>query len=134
MGYSNISYYCQDKFILNRQYDYKEIIDFRPVFDWEYKGNIDYTLKMTGKVNKENAEVTGGLGGAASVNGKKISYLSTESGYLDARVMGTTVNKVLAYMITVVAVLVLQSIAAVVMWILYKGDQKSKSRKSKKKV
>ncbi len=113
MGYSEVSYYCQDKFVLNRQYDYKEMIDFRPVFDWEFKGDIDYTLKMTGKVNKECAQVTGGVNGVTDVSGKKVSYLSTESGYLDASVMGTCVNKVLVYIIAILVAPILKIIFAV---------------------
>ena len=92
MGYSNVDYYCQDGFSLNRQYDYKETIDLRPIFDWEFSGNIDYTLKMTGKVNEEVSVVTGGTGAPADISGKKISYLSTESGCLDARVVGKASN------------------------------------------
>lgn len=92
MGYSNVAYYCQDGFSLNRQYDYKETIDLRPIFDWEFSGNIDYTLKMTGKVNEEVTVVTGGTGAPADISGEKISYLSTESGHLDARVVGKESN------------------------------------------
>ncbi len=108
MGYSNVSYYCQDDFSLNRQYDYKETIDLRPIFDWEFSGNIDYSLKMTGKVNEEATSVSGGLGAPADISGKKISYLSAESGYLDARVLGTSANKLLVYMIIVLVVNVLR--------------------------
>lgn len=123
-GYSLVSYYCQDKFILNRQYDYKEMIDLRPVFDWEYDGNIDYTLKMTGKVNDESAQVTGGVNGVANVSGKKVSYLSTESGYLDASVMGTCVNKVLVYIIAILVAPVLKICFAVLILSRKKGRKK----------
>ena len=129
MGYSNVSYYCQDRFVLNRQYDYKEMIDFRPIFDWEYNGNIDYTIKMTGKVNEENTTVTGGLGASANISGKKVSYLSVESGYLDARVMGTTVHKGLASIIAVFVVIALKTIFAVVVFIRCKeAPKKTKKR------
>lgn len=128
MGYSNISYYCQDRFVLNRQYDYKEIIDLRPIFDWEYSGNVDYTLKMTGKVNKGASMVSGGLGASANISGKTVNYLSTESGYFDARVMGTTVNKVLANMIGVLIVTGLQTAFAAFAFVRYKKSKKCKKR------
>lgn len=131
MGYSNVSYYCQDKFVLNRQYDYKEIIDFRPIFDWEYSGNVDYTLKMTGKVNEENSQVTGGLGAPADISGKTINYLSTESGYLDARVVGTTVNKVLAYIINILIVIAVQTAFAVFVFLNYKTKRQTSSKKKR---
>ena len=131
MGYSNVSYYCQDRFVLNRQYDYKEVIDFRPIFDWEYSGNVDYTLKMTGKVNKESTAVTGGLGAAASIGGKKVNYLSTESGYLDARVTGTTVNRVLAYLINLLVLNGVRTVFAV--FVLVCNKRPKKALKVKKK-
>ena len=137
IGYSDISYYCQDRFILNRQYNYKEIIDLRPIFDWEYSGNIDYTLKMTGKVNEENTLVTGGLGAAADISGKKVSYLCTESGYLDARVMGSTVNKTLVTIIALFVVLGLKTAFAVVVFVYGKGKHtkisKTGNHREKKK-
>lgn len=122
MGYSNISYYCQDRFVFSRQYDYNEIIDLRPIFDWEYSGNIDYTLKMTGKVNKDNTVVSGGLGTPAKISGKTVNYLSTESAYLDARVMGTTVNKVLANIINILIVTGLQTVFAVFVFVRFRNE------------
>ena len=74
-GYSLIYYYCQDRVVLNRQYDYQEIIDFRPIFDWEYKGNVDYSLKMTGKVNEKNSIVLGIADSTEKISGKKLSCL-----------------------------------------------------------
>lgn len=131
MGYSNISYYCQDRFVLNRQYDYKEIIDFRPIFDWEYNGNVDYTLRMTGKVNKDNSQVVGGIGAPAKISGKTVNYLSTESAYLDARVTGTTVNKVLAYLIGFLIVFGVQIVWAVVVFVKFKGEAQKVTVKRK---
>ena len=125
MGYSNISYYCQDRFVLNRQYDYKEIIDFRPIFDWEYNGNVDYTLKMTGKVNDDNSQVVGGIGAPAKISGKTVNYLSTESAYLDARVTGTTVNKVLAYLISILIVFGVQTVFAIFAFVKFKDERQN---------
>lgn len=124
-GYSDISYYCQDKFALDRQYDYEELIDFRPIFDWEYNGNIDYTLKMTGKVNKENVLIGDGLGVPAKTSGKTVSYLATESGYLDAKVGGTTVHKVLAHIINLAVVTGLQTAFAIVVFRRFGGKRKT---------
>lgn len=129
MGYSNISYYCQDRFVLNRQYEYKEIIDFRPIFDWEYNGNIDYTLKMTGKVNEDNSNVTGGLGASPMISGKKVSYLATESGYLNARVMGTTVNKTLAVILALGIVLIIKTAFAISVVTTNRSHTKKKKKR-----
>lgn len=135
MGYSNIDYYCQDSFSLKRQYDYKETIDLRPIFDWEFSGNIDYELKMTGRVNEGATSVSGGIGAPADVSGKKISYLSAESGYLDARVLGTTPDELLVYIIYVLVLNIVRfGFALIILSISNKRTKKTvKKTKTAKK-
>ena len=127
-GYSLIYYYCQDRFVLNRQYDYQEIIDFRPIFDWEYKGNVDYSLKMTGKVNKDNSIVMGIADSTEKVSGKKLSCLSDQTGYLNIQAVGTTVNKPLAYGICILVVTILQASFAVTVYVGSKRANKNKKK------
>ena len=124
-GYSLINYYCQDRFVLNRKYDYQEIIDFRPIFDWEYKGNVDYMLKMTGKVNKENSMITGHTASTEKISGKKLTCLSDQNGYLNVQAVGTTVNNVFAYGIYSLILTILQvSVAATIWYCAKKGKEK----------
>lgn len=112
-GYSDISYYCQDRFVLNKQYDYNESVDLRPIFDWEYDGNIDYTVKMSGKIDESNTYITGGVGTESKISGKKASYLSMESGHLNASITGTTSNVALISVVIVIIVFMLAVVAAV---------------------
>lgn len=125
-GYSQISYYCQDRVAFNRQYDYKEIIDLRPIFDWEYKGNVDYTLKMTGKVNKQNSVITGDGITKAKISGKKVSYLSDSLGYVNAHVVGTTVSKPILYGIIILGTSCLRVLLAVFVCARKKEKNKKK--------
>lgn len=123
MGYSSVSYYGQDKFALRQQYDYTESIDLGSIFDWEYSGNIDYTLKVPGKISKENTSVTGGVSSDVNIRGKKIDYLATESGYLNARVSGAKTNTVFVVMIIAILLFVLAICGGVVFFILKMSKQ-----------
>ena len=129
-GYSLINYYCQDRFVLNRHYDYQEIIDFRPIFDWEYKGNVDYTLKMTGKVNKENSMISGDVISSEKIRGKKISCLSDQTGYLNVQAVGTTVNKAFAYGICILVVTILQASFAMTVYVGSRNVNKNKKKRT----
>ena len=102
MGHSDISYYCQDKFTLKQQYDYQEAINLSPIFDWEYSGNIDYTLKLPGKINKNQTSISGGVSANEDIRSSKINYLVTESGYLNARVVGEKTNAAKVILIIVI--------------------------------
>ena len=117
-GYSDISYYCQDRFVLNRQYDYKESIDFRPIFDWKYSGNIDYTLKMPGKITKDTTYVVGGVDSEAKISGKKISYIAGQSGHLSASVTGEATNTAMIAVVIALVVFMLLVIGVVVLLIV----------------
>ena len=107
MGYSDISYYCQDSFVLKQQYMYMESIDLGSIFNWEYNGNIDYSLKTPGNIDTETSSVTGGVGTNPDINGKTVNYLVTESGYVNARVNGIRTNGGMSALIVVGVVFLL---------------------------
>lgn len=129
MGYSHLSYYCQDKFTLKQQYDFTESIDLGAIFDWEYDGNIDYSLKAPGKINKETSNITGGVNTDVAVSGKKADYLATESGYLNARVTGTKTNGGMIALIVGVVVFLSAMAGGTIFAVLKLTKQKTQEQK-----
>ncbi len=124
VGYSSISYYCQDKFALKQQYDFHETIDLGKIFEWEYDGNIDYTVKMPGKVDEYGTYISGGYSSNTDISGKKVSYLATDSGYIYSTVTGAKTNPVVVILIIVIIVLVLGGIGAAVFFVIKSSKNK----------
>ena len=124
MGYSYINYYGQDRFTLKQQFSYTESIDLGAIFDWEYNGNIDYSLETPGKINKEYSSITGGVNSGAEFKGKKASYLASESGYMYATIDGAKTNILMIGLIIGVLVFMLAVAGGVVFVILKFANQK----------
>lgn len=123
-GYSNLKYYEQGDFVWKKGYEFAETLDLGAIFDWEYAGKIDYTLKMPGKIEKENASVSGGVGSVARIDGKCADYLSTESGYLNVRLCGSRTNSVMAVLIIVIICTVIAVIGGIFVFVI--GRKKKK--------
>lgn len=128
-GYSNISYSCQDNREVSRQYNFSESIDLGKVFDWKYSGNIDYTAKLPGKINKSYTDISGGVNGKADISGRKLNYISTESGYVNANVLGSKTDVATVFFIIIVVLSVLAGIGVIVFVVLrlVKADEPEKS-------
>ena len=128
-GYSNISYSCQDNHEVTRQYNFSESIDLGKIFDWKYSGNIDYTAKLPGKINKSYTNIYGGVNSKADISGKKLNYISTESGYVNANVLGTKTDAATVFFIIIVVLSVLAGIGVIVFVVLrlVKADEPEKS-------
>lgn len=126
MGYSHLGYYCQDKFALKQQYDFTESIDLGAIFDWEYAGNIDYSLKAPGKINPSTSSISGGVNTDVAISGKKADYLATESGYLNARVTGAKTNGGMVALIIGVVVFMLAIAGGIVFVVLKLAKQEQK--------
>ena len=127
-GYSNISYSCQDNHEVTRQYNFSESIDLGKIFDWKYSGNIDYTAKLPGKINKSYTNIYGGVNSKADISGKKLNYISTESGYVNANVLGTKTDAATVFFIIIVVLSVLAGIGVIVFVVLrlVKADEPEK--------
>ena len=128
-GYSNISYSCQDNHEVTRQYNFSESIDLGKIFDWKYSGNIDYMAKLPGKINKSYTNIYGGVNSKADISGKKLNYISTESGYVNANVLGTKTDAATVFFIIIVVLSVLAGIGVIVFVVLrlVKADEPEKS-------
>ena len=128
-GYSNISYSCQDNREVSRQYNFSESIDLGKVFDWKYSGNIDYTAKLPGKINKSYTNISGGVNSKADISGRKLNYISTESGYVNANVLGSKTDVATVFFIIIVVLSVLAGIGVIVFVVLrlVKADETEKS-------
>ncbi len=123
-GYSSISYFCQDKFALKQYYDFAETIDLGKIFDWEYDGNIDYTAKMPGKVDEYATYISGGNSSNTDISGKKVNYLSTNSGYVYSSIAGAKTNPVVVILILAIILVVVGGIAVAVVLIIKNSKKK----------
>lgn len=117
-GYSSIRYTCQDNQDVTKQYNFSESIDLGKIFDWKYTGNIDYTAKLPGKIDKTYTNISGGVNSKMNINGKNVNYVSTESGYVSAYVLGTQTNAITVFWIILIIFIILAVVAGVVFFIL----------------
>lgn len=124
VGYSSLSYFCQDKFALKQQYTFNETIDLGKIFDWEYEGSIDYTVKMPGKVDEYGTYISGGSSSNTDVSGKKVNFLATDSGYIYSNVTGAKTNPVVVILIIAIIVLVLGGIGVAVFFVIKSSKNK----------
>ena len=117
-GYSDIGYSCQDDSGVTSKYNFNESIDLGNIFNWNYSGNIDYDLKLPGKIDKSYSNISGGVNSKPDISGKKLNYISTESGYLNVNILGAKTNGVTVFFIVLITVSVLIGIAVVIFVVL----------------